>query len=299
MRRLALWLLSFAFVGTAQAQLAPNAPPDKPYDAYGQAQVDAMHKAIAPYVAQGQATYPAAKARYLAGLPAGETFYVSTTLRESPGLEETVFIRVTSIEHGVVTGALSSPIRVLHGYKLGQVQSIPEKDVQDWLISRPDGTEEGNVVGKFLDTYHPPTSPPKEKCAVMVSKGDGKTQLVVLPSLHVATLSAEGEPFTLPPDAPAGSVAVDCGRDSIVPLPYDYRVVAADYPFIITVADEGRLAALEIKDGRLQFRMMKGDVTPSEERQIQEFIDRVQPLLKREEKPKTQATSEAPPRGAG
>jgi hypothetical protein len=25
----------------------------------------------------------------------------------------------------------------------------------DWLITRPDGTEEGNVVGKFIDTYRP------------------------------------------------------------------------------------------------------------------------------------------------
>jgi hypothetical protein len=26
------------------------------------------------------------------------------------------------------------------------------------MISRPDGTEEGNVVGKFLDTYRPPAT---------------------------------------------------------------------------------------------------------------------------------------------
>ena len=28
-------------------------------------------------------------------------------------------------------------------------------EVLDWTISKPDGTEEGNFVGKFLDTYRP------------------------------------------------------------------------------------------------------------------------------------------------
>jgi hypothetical protein len=29
--------------------------------------------------------------------------------------------------------------------------SFQESELVDWLISRPDGSEEGNVVGKFLD----------------------------------------------------------------------------------------------------------------------------------------------------
>jgi hypothetical protein len=33
--------------------------------------------------------------------------------------------------------------------------TVQEKDVYDWTISRPDGSEDGNYVGKFLDTYHP------------------------------------------------------------------------------------------------------------------------------------------------
>ena len=32
---------------------------------------------------------------------------------------------------------------------------MKESDVLDWTISKPDGTEEGNFVGKFLDTYKP------------------------------------------------------------------------------------------------------------------------------------------------
>ena len=149
-----LLFLCCAITGSAVAQFAPSTPQDRP-SAYADAQLQAMKKAIAPYVAQGKATYPQAKARFLAGLPAGEGFYVRATLHEPPNLEESVFIHVTSIEGDVLVGELNSQVQLLHGFHKGQVLRIPEGDVQDWVIPRPDGTEEGNVVGKFLDNYHP------------------------------------------------------------------------------------------------------------------------------------------------
>jgi hypothetical protein len=39
------------------------------------------------------------------------------------------------------------------GFKNTDPHSFPESELIDWLISRPDGTEEGNVVGKFLDEW--------------------------------------------------------------------------------------------------------------------------------------------------
>ena len=59
---------------------------------------DAHQKAIASYVAEARATYPAAKKRFLAGLPPRHTFYVSTLLyQEGPKgkLAEDVFIEVS------------------------------------------------------------------------------------------------------------------------------------------------------------------------------------------------------------
>ena len=32
---------------------------------------------------------------------------------------------------------------------------LAESDLLDWVIRKPYGSEEGNVVGKFLDTYNP------------------------------------------------------------------------------------------------------------------------------------------------
>ncbi|MBK7538639.1 MAG: hypothetical protein IPI49_25370 [Myxococcales bacterium] len=38
--------------------------------------------------------------------------------------------------------------------QVGDPVQFSEQEVEDWTISRPDGSEEGNVVGKFLDTWH-------------------------------------------------------------------------------------------------------------------------------------------------
>ena len=36
---------------------------------------------------------------------------------------------------------------------LGDPYTFPEGELVDWLITHPDGSEEGNVVGKFLDEW--------------------------------------------------------------------------------------------------------------------------------------------------
>jgi hypothetical protein len=37
------------------------------------------------------------------------------------------------------------------GYKRGDAYQFPESALTNWAIRKPDGSEEGNVVGKFLD----------------------------------------------------------------------------------------------------------------------------------------------------
>lgn len=49
-----------------------------------------------------------------------------------------------------------SQIGVVQGYRFGQPYGCAERDLVDWMISHPDGTEEGNAVRKFLDTYTGP-----------------------------------------------------------------------------------------------------------------------------------------------
>ncbi len=148
---LASTVLLVLAVTSALAQLPSNAPKDQPHALTPQ-QIAENEGAIAPYIKTARSTYPAARARYLAGLTPGEHFFVVTRLVDSSGHWEQVFVRVTALDGETITGIISSDIKLVTGFKAGQSYSFMEPALIDWLITKPDGSEEGNVVGKFLDT---------------------------------------------------------------------------------------------------------------------------------------------------
>jgi hypothetical protein len=140
----------------AQARgLAPNAPADRPHAVTSDSAARRLHTAMQPYIEQARATYPAARQRFLAGLPAGHVFFVTTRLRDETGREEQVFIAVDSILGSHIFGRIASDISTVSGYRYGEPYELTEAALLDWLISKPDGSEEGNFVGKFLDAYRP------------------------------------------------------------------------------------------------------------------------------------------------
>ncbi|MCU1266066.1 MAG: hypothetical protein JWM21_2384 [Acidobacteria bacterium] len=134
--------------------IAPNAPADKPQPVKS-AEQKALDEAIKPYVEKARKTYPEAKKRFLAGLPPKHVFFVTTRLHDDGGHWEQVFIEVKEIKDGVIKGLIASDIETVSGYKAGDKYSLPETELMDWTVSKPDGTEEGNFVGNFLDTYKP------------------------------------------------------------------------------------------------------------------------------------------------
>jgi hypothetical protein len=134
-------------------ELSPNAPQDQPVHSTGQAEVQEYRGAIAPYVEKARKSYPEAKKRYLAGLPAGQHFFVVTRLHDGSGKTEQVFVAVASIKGDRIIGRIATDIIGVKGFKNGDPYSFPEDELVDWLISYPDGSEEGNVVGKFLDEW--------------------------------------------------------------------------------------------------------------------------------------------------
>ena len=156
----AVILAAIQFPQAAHAQrpvdIAPNAPKDRPAEITEQCQWEAFVMTLQPYVKQARATYPAAKKRFLAGLQPHETFFVTVRLADTLGHHEQVFVVVDSIIGDRIAGRLWSQIGVVHGFHVRQPYSTTENEIVDWLISKPDGTEEGNIVGKFLDTYEPP-----------------------------------------------------------------------------------------------------------------------------------------------
>lgn len=145
-------LLWVALAHAQNAQTGSNAMPDKPFSADAE-RSQRILKAIEPYVQKARETYPAAKARYLAGLPENFTFFVTTRIVDAAGKSEQVFIRVDGIRDGWIAGKIASSVDLISGYAQGDDYRFLEKDLVDWTIVRPDGSEEGNVVGNFLDKY--------------------------------------------------------------------------------------------------------------------------------------------------
>ena len=156
--RVLLLLLVASCAGTGQRQdvhLAPNAPQDRPVRFSGDGPNEALGKwrgLIAPHVQKAKATYPEAKGRYLAGLPPQQTFFVTTVIRDEQGHFEYIFVVVRQIADRSVTGRIATQVNLVQGYHDGDTIGFPEAEVIDWMISKPDGSEEGNLVGKFLDT---------------------------------------------------------------------------------------------------------------------------------------------------
>jgi hypothetical protein len=155
MRIITSFLLFGAITASGQTRDYPKAPPDKPLHANAQQAAELEH-AVQPYITKAHKTYPAAKRRFLAGLPPKHLFSLATKLWDRSHTRfEVVFVVVEAIRDGAVTGRLASHTKQPVGYDFGDRISFPESQVMDWTILHPDGTEEGNVVGKFLDTYKP------------------------------------------------------------------------------------------------------------------------------------------------
>ena len=112
-----------------------------------------MDKLVAPSVAQARATYPEAKRRFLSGLPRGDRFLLVTRLSDARGVREQVFVNVQTIRDHAVSGTISSAIIGVSGFRFGDAYTFNEAELIDWTILHADGVEEGNYVGKFLESY--------------------------------------------------------------------------------------------------------------------------------------------------
>jgi uncharacterized protein YegJ (DUF2314 family) len=113
---------------------------------------------IAPYVAKARATYPAAKKRFFAGLPPNWHFEVWVRLYQNDRAgkhvaAEDCFLQVERIQEGRVWGVLMNQPLLVRDFTRGERVTAPETEVRNWMFVRPDGTEEGNIVGKFLEKH--------------------------------------------------------------------------------------------------------------------------------------------------
>ncbi|MBK6750423.1 MAG: hypothetical protein IPG67_10520 [Acidobacteria bacterium] len=144
--------VGFSQQPTPEIHIAPNAPKDKPIDVV-RGETQKFDEAIKPHIETAKRTYPQAKERFLKGLPPKHSFFITTRLRDPKGRFEQVFVAVKDIANGKVKGVIASDIQLVEGFKFGDPYTFQEGELIDWTISKPDGSEDGNFVGKFLDAY--------------------------------------------------------------------------------------------------------------------------------------------------
>lgn len=140
-------------LASGQTATPGSRAPDAALDANSE-QNDRLQKAIEPLVKQARESYPQARQRFLAGLPAGYHFEVVATLTDGSRKTEQVFIAVQRIADGFIEGYINNEIRLVSGYRARDPYRLLETEIVDWCITAPDGSEEGNVVGKWLETHH-------------------------------------------------------------------------------------------------------------------------------------------------
>ncbi|QSE98998.1 DUF2314 domain-containing protein [Fulvivirga lutea] len=136
------------------ASLSENAPTDKPHSIKNSEQLKRYEELIEPYVQQAKASLPDAKEKYLNGLKDGQAFFLTTRIYDANGNYEQIFVRVTNWGDSNITGTIANELNTVKNYSYGQLIKFPENAVLDWLITNPDGTEDGNYVGKFLDSLN-------------------------------------------------------------------------------------------------------------------------------------------------
>jgi hypothetical protein len=111
----------------------------------------------------------------------------------------------------------------------------------------------------------PIVAPTQEICAVLYGTQGSKE----MASVHVLDL-ADGAPFTLPKDAPAGVHTIVCKRDSILPSRNDFRVLLAGVVFVIS--SDQRIGAVERANGVYRYRMMSDGLTEMEQTVVDKFL---------------------------
>src|SRR5512143_2709180 len=145
-----LTLLALAFNVAIRVSAQDRSPPDRPVSVDSAASA-CLDSAIGPLIAKAHASFPDFVGKLQAGLPPGHRPAVTVRLQDTLGHYEQIFVAVDSVQRDSVYGRINSDISFVQGYRYGQPFEIPVSQILDWTISHPDGSEEGNLIGKFMD----------------------------------------------------------------------------------------------------------------------------------------------------
>ena len=133
------------------AQVFANSPPDAPMPFKKKDWTEFRRKSRV-LTQQARETWPAAKQRFLNDRRT--MLFVSTTLQDNAGNQEFVFVKVNMVSMGLIVGEIASDIISVRGYKAGDPIKLKESIIEDWTIYNPDGSEDGNLIGKAMENRY-------------------------------------------------------------------------------------------------------------------------------------------------
>jgi hypothetical protein len=151
----------FLFVNNYPSRAVPHVPEtletttqplDNSMRTTSEAETSRLDKAMQPYVVKARAGLPGIKKRFEAGMK-DEVLMLTVRVYDPNGKYEQVFATVKKWDEKEITGTIASDVMGIKSHKMGDEITFPEKDILDWTIEKRDGTEEGNVVGNFLNTF--------------------------------------------------------------------------------------------------------------------------------------------------
>lgn len=121
------------------------------------------------------------------------------------------------------------------------------------------------------------TEPTERECSYITREGES----VFAPGLQVLAWTRGEGPYTA--RLPEGA-AVRCERSVIVPAANDWKVLAAGHSLYIVEATadaQPRAAVLELAEGRVRYRFVRGRMTEEEATRIDARVNAFQPHLNR------------------
>lgn len=152
--QLLLLLTPFLLAGltaTAQPAAVQVLPPTPAAPAAIRPKMARADSALAEPLQQARRTLGQARKRYAAGLPGGTRCLVTVRVLASDTSFRQVQARVIGWRDGAVQALISPGEAASDAADLRPV-SFPEAAVLDWTFLAANGREEGNFVGKYLDT---------------------------------------------------------------------------------------------------------------------------------------------------
>ncbi|HEX8327984.1 MAG TPA: hypothetical protein VF629_10620 [Hymenobacter sp.] len=108
--------------------------------------------ALADPVREALRTLPQAKKRFLAGLPDGDQFLLSVRVITTDTSFRQASARVLGWRGNTIQALLLPAAADPAGPREPLPVSFPETAVLDWTLLRASGREEGNYVGRYIDT---------------------------------------------------------------------------------------------------------------------------------------------------